>query len=110
MTNNLIGITFKGVWAGFHKMFLNELLLLLNNLLKCLHYLIVIIFVGFLSVPFAMKTESEGPSKLKTFVRQINAPFSLMNDNSNTKGCNWMDICNEYNIGTSTTEPKSCRM
>ena len=68
------------------------------------------LFVGlisFLVFPFGMKTESEGPSKLKTFVRQIGAPFSLMNDNSKMQtGSRWMDICNEYNIGTSTTEPR----
>ena len=67
------------------------------------------LFVGlisFLVFPFGMKSESEGPSKLKTFVRQVGAPFSLMNDNSKMQtGSKWMDICDNYNIGTSTTEP-----
>jgi hypothetical protein len=62
--------------------------------------------VSFLVFPFGMKTESEGPSKLKTFVRQIGTPFLLMNDNSKMQtGSRWMDICDNYNIGTSTTEP-----
>ena len=54
-----------------------------------------------------MKNESEGPTKLKTFVRQIGAPFFLMNDNSKMQtGSKWTEICNDYNIGTGTTEPK----
>ena len=54
-----------------------------------------------------MRTESEGPSKLRTFVREIGAPFSLINDNSNMQtGISWSEICNEFNIGTGTTEPK----
>ena len=55
---------------------------------------------------YGMKTESEGPSKLRTFVREIGAPFSLINDNSKMQtGASWSHICNEFNIGTGTTEP-----
>ena len=67
------------------------------------------IFVGmksyFTSV-IGMKTESEGPSALKSFIRQVGAPFSLRNDNSKMQtGKAFMDICSFYNIGTETTEP-----
>jgi hypothetical protein len=67
------------------------------------------IFVGmesFYTWMDGMKTESEGPSKLKKFIRQIGAPFALRNDNSKMQtGVAFMDICNFYNIGTQTTEP-----
>lgn len=66
-------------------------------------------FVGLVSqlvFAYGMKTESEGPSKLRTFVREIGAPFSLINDNSKMQtGTAWTSICNEFNIGTGTTEP-----
>ena len=53
-----------------------------------------------------MKTESEGLQGLKTFIRQLGAPFSLRNDNSKMQtGTACMDVCNFYNIGTETTEP-----
>ena len=37
--------------------------------------------VSKLIFPYGMKTESEVPSKLRTFVREIGAPFSLINAN-----------------------------
>ena len=53
-----------------------------------------------------MKTESEGPTALRDFIRQVGVPFSLRNDNSKMQtGRAFMDICNVYTIGTETTEP-----
>ena len=67
------------------------------------------IFVGmksYFTYIIGMKTESEGPSALKSFIRQIGAPFALRNDNSKMQtGTAFMDVCNFYNIGTETTEP-----
>ena len=62
--------------------------------------------VSHLVFPYGMRTESEGPSKLRTFVSEIGAPFSLVNDNSKMQtGASWSEICNDFNIGTGTTEP-----
>ena len=53
-----------------------------------------------------MRTESEGPTALRDFIRQVGVPFSLRNDNSKMQtGKAFMDICNVYTIGTETTEP-----
>ena len=53
-----------------------------------------------------MKTESEGPSSLRDFIRQVGVPFSLRNDNSKMQtGKAFMELCNVYTIGTETTEP-----
>ena len=48
-----------------------------------------------------MRTESEGPTALRDFIRQVGVPFSLHNDNSKMQtGRASMDICNVYTIGT----------
>ena len=53
-----------------------------------------------------MRTESEGRTALRDFIRQVGVPFSLRNDNSKMQtGKAFMDICNVYTIGTETTEP-----
>ena len=53
-----------------------------------------------------MKTEFEGPSALRDFIRQVGVPFSLRNNNSKLQtGKAFMDICNFFTIGTETTEP-----
>ena len=53
-----------------------------------------------------MKTESEGPTALRDFIRQVGVSFSLRNDNSKMQtGKAFMDICNVYTIGPETTEP-----
>ena len=67
------------------------------------------LFVGItsrLTYCYEMKTESKGASKLKTFVRQVGALYSLKNDNSEMQLSKaFMNICNLYNIGTETTQP-----
>ena len=53
-----------------------------------------------------MKTESEGPSALRDFIRQVGVPYSLRNDNTKMQsGKALMELCNVYTIGTETTEP-----
>ena len=53
-----------------------------------------------------MKSESEGPTKLQEFIRQEGCPYHLHNDNSKMQcGKAWTEICNRYNIKTSSTEP-----
>ena len=53
-----------------------------------------------------MRTESEGPTALRDFIRQVGVPFSLRNDNSKMQtGRSFLDICSVYSIGTETTEP-----
>jgi len=53
-----------------------------------------------------MQSESEEPTALKTFIRQIGAPFALRNDNSQMQtGKAFTAFLNFYNIGSETTEP-----
>ena len=50
--------------------------------------------------------ESEGPTALQTFIRQIGVPFTIRNNNSKMQtGKAFMDLLNIYNIGHETTEP-----
>ena len=67
------------------------------------------IFVGttsLLTYVYGMKTESEGASKLKKFIKEVGAPHALKSDNAKMQtGTAFGDICNYYNIGQCTTEP-----
>ncbi len=53
-----------------------------------------------------MQSESEGPTALKTFVRQIGAPFAIRNDNSTMQtGKAFPALLKFYCIGSKTTDP-----
>jgi hypothetical protein len=66
-------------------------------------------FVGTKSeftIPYAMTSESEGPSAFSDFIRSWGAPHGIHRDNSQMQtGLAWKKLCQTYNIEDMTTEP-----
>ena len=55
---------------------------------------------------YRLKSESQENEALKYFVREVGAPYHIMNDNSKIQTSKaWQDILNQYNIVDSTCEP-----
>ena len=55
---------------------------------------------------YGMSTESEGSATLLQYIKERGAPPHIHNDNSKMQTSKaWNEICNQYLIQTSTTEP-----
>ena len=58
------------------------------------------------TVPIGMVTESEGCNSLWKYIKEFGAPLQIHNDNSKMQTSRaWIELTNQYNISTSTTEP-----
>ena len=61
---------------------------------------------SFYTKVFGMKKESEAPTALEDFCRNIGVPTGIRSDNSKAQTSKrWKDICRKYCIGQRTTEP-----
>ena len=55
---------------------------------------------------FGMKRESEAPTVLEDFCRNVGVPSGIKSDNAKVQTSKlWKDICRKFCISTSTTEP-----
>ena len=55
---------------------------------------------------YGMSSESEGSTTLLMYIKERGAPSTLHNDNSKMQTSRaWKEICNQYLIHTTTTEP-----
>lgn len=61
---------------------------------------------SFFTEVYGMSMESEGSTMLLQYIKDRGAPLHLHNNNSKIQTSKvWSDICNQYLIQTSTTEP-----